>query len=380
MRVLLSIAAALTLLTITGACTPPGQGDDAEADAEEEEPATLVETSTITTAVFEDYIEIPGVTEGVRSATISAEVPGRITRLNLTEGEYVAAGTTVLRIDASQLGSQVEQYRIELDHLDTEIRRTERLIERGLATQAQLDSLNAQRNATRQAMRTTSIGYGQARTRAPISGLVVERNAEPGEIVAPGVPIGRIVDLSTIVVRVGLPEREIAHVREGMQAVVRIEATDTLLVGELAEIGLEANPRNRTFPLEIRIDNSEGNVRAGMRARVFIEKRRYEDAVVIPRDVIVQGIENVEVFVARDGLAHAVPIELGPGYGRFAVVDSGLSAGDVVVVRGQRDIVEGERLRTVDQGPCCAEQLAALYGSSVSISSLSATENSDTSN
>ncbi len=380
MKSMLSIAAAIAACAAITACKPPDEADKGETE-EEIDMATLVETSTITTAVFEDFIEIPGVTEGVRSATISAEVPGRITRLELEEGEYVEAGTTVLRIDASQLGSQVEQYRIELDHLETEIRRTERLIERGLATEAQLDSLNAQRNSTRQAMRTTSIGYGQARTRAPISGLVVERNAEPGEIVSPGVPIGRIVDLSTIVVRVGLPEREIAHVREGMQAVVRIEATNTYVHGELADIGLEANPRNRTFPLEIRIDNSEGNVRAGMRARVFIEKQRYDEAVVIPRDVLVQGIDSVEVFVVRDAHAHAVPVELGPGYGRFTVVESGLSAGDVVVVRGQRDIVEGERLRTVDQGSCCAEQLAATYGSSFTLNLLpEANSNTETSN
>jgi RND family efflux transporter MFP subunit len=186
--------------------------------------------------------------------------------------------------------------------------------------------------------------------------------AEEGEYASPGQPLARIIDISSLIVRVGLPEREITYVAEGMPITVRIEATGEVLQGRLTRIAAEANRSSRTFPLEITIDNASRRLRAGMRASVIISKREIAAALVVPRDAILQGISSPEAYVYDGSGVEVRELSLGPGRGGFVVVESGLTAGDAMVVRGHRGLVPGESVRANPLGECCAEQFAAFLG------------------
>ncbi len=332
-----------------------GSGDGALA-------RTLVETVTLESTDFVETIRLSGETAPVRHAWVAPELAGRIVRLELDEGDTVAAGQTVLRVDTALAAAERAQLDTRVEALGRDIDRAERLIERGLGTVAELEQLQTERRIVLQSIDQLDVNLRHARTAAPIDGVVVEKLAEVGEFASPGVPVARIVDLSTAVVRVGLPEREIAFVEEGMAVSVRIEATGEERSGVLAEIGIEAQPASRTFPLEIHLDNADGALRAGMRASASIPKRDLRGVIVIPRDAVLQGIDGQEVFVESAGVAELRRVEVGPGRGRFSVVSSGLAAGDELVVRGHRLLVQGEDVRTAPLGGCCATQLRASLG------------------
>ncbi|MFT6397949.1 MAG: RND family efflux transporter MFP subunit [Bradymonadia bacterium] len=347
------------LLLIVTACSPPDSEAGGSEAAEPETPAevaTLVETVTVQETSFSETIVLTGETSPVRAANLSSQIPGRIVALDVVEGQAVSEGDRVLRIDTSTVGSQRAQLETQRDALGRDILRAEQLLNRGLATQTDLQSVQTQQEIVIEQIAAIDTSVYQGRSRAPISGIVVSTMAEEGEFANPGVPLARIIDISTIVVNVGLPEREISFVREGMSVPVQVLATGQNFTGTLHRIGLEANPANRTFPLEIHIANPDNEVRAGMRTVVELPKRSFENVVVVPSDAILQGIDGPEVLVAEGGVAALRRLELGPGRGGFQVVRSGLNAGDVLVVRGHRLLVPRENIRTVDLGPCCHEQ------------------------
>jgi RND family efflux transporter MFP subunit len=151
-------------------------------------------------------------------------------------------------------------------------------------------------------------------------------------------------------------------VREGMEVEVRILATGRTHRGTLHRIGAEANPANRTFPLEVRLDNETGDLRGGMRATVLVQKSSLPSALIVPRDAILQNLDGREVFLVRDGLAVRRDVRTGPGRLGWVVVHEGLAAGDELVVRGQRSLVHGERVSAIQLGACCNDQLATASG------------------
>jgi membrane fusion protein (multidrug efflux system) len=366
-----ALLSAATSLLVAAACMPPaapagegtgGAGQGTGAAAVE----VLIEVAELDTATFEEQIVLYGETEPVRSATVSAQIGGRIVDLAMVEGETVAEGDTVMRLNASQGRAQIDRLDVVVSQLETEISRTQALIDRGLATQSTLDALEAERDANREAIAEVRAGVRETTHRAPISGEVSEVHYEVGEFAGQGNAVARIVDLSTIVVRAGLPEREISYVSVGQTVEVLIEATGERVEGRIHRIGLEANPRNRTFPLEIHVENGDGSIRGGMRATVTLLKRRLDDAVIIPRDSVLRTVSGSEVFVTDGALATARDIELGPSQGRFVVATAGLAPGELLVVRGHRALVTGTHVNVSRQTACCGEQYGEyLHGDPV---------------
>lgn len=353
----LALASTLILAVACGGDAPNGDATPSDENGGREETAPVVETVSLVTTGFIEYIDLSGVTEPIRSATLAAEVGGRITQYNLEVGQQVKSGDVLVRVDASQASAQASQLQAQIDQLDLDIARNERLLERGLSSQQQLDQLRSQREASYQSMRSVRIGVGNARTRAPFDGTVLEESSELGEFASPGAPIARIGDLSTIKVNVGLPERELTYVKEGALAEVVIPALNQSFEGTVTRMGVETDRRNRTFPVEIQVDNKDGLLRSGMRAEVLLRKAVIEDAIVVPRDVLRQGMGTLEAVLVRDGRVEVRPVTVGTGHGRYIVALSGLNTGEELVIRGQRDLISGEAVRADSQGPCCHEQL-----------------------
>jgi RND family efflux transporter MFP subunit len=354
----------LGLSAMLAGCAGPSADGEGSGETAAAPPAVhllQVETVTLETTRFADERNLVGETEPVRAAFVSAEMPGRITTLVGERGARVNAGDTLLRVDAASQQAQIDQIEVQIAGIDTEIDRTERLMQRGLGTEATLDQLRNQRAVLEESISGIRTNLRSATVRAPISGIVTERMAEPGEIASPGVPLLRIVDISTIVVSVGLPEREIGNVDVGQQVRVEIPALGEAFTGSIHRIAAEGNRSNRTFTTEIHIANEAETLRAGLRAIVTIPRADIDDAIVVPQDAIIQGLQGPEAIVVNNDITELRQVATGPRRGGFLVVTEGLAAGDQLAVRGHRNVVNGEQVSVTNVGACCSEQLEAAF-------------------
>jgi membrane fusion protein (multidrug efflux system) len=351
----------IVILSLLSACSQPDGPGESEGADQEEKSQVIVEVVTLEETDFIERLSLTGETEPIRAASIASEAAGRIVELHLDEGAQVSEGETLVRVDTSQQSAQAGQLRAQLEQVESDIRRTERLLDRGLATESDLEQLRTQKASLEEQLRGVYIGVGSGTTKAPFDGQIVRKDTEIGEFANPGAPLGRIIDISQLKVIVDLPEREIGTVTEGQSARVQIPALGERVEGEIARIGAEADTRSRTFPVEVIVDNPDGRLRAGMRARVEIKKSHLENVVVAPLDSLMQGIDGTEAVVVRDGLAYVVQVTVGPTRGNYAVISEGISAGAELVVRGQNDLVNEEPVQAVNIGSCCIEQLKS-YG------------------
>jgi membrane fusion protein (multidrug efflux system) len=311
-----------------------------------------IEAVTLETTSFSDERSLVGETDPIRSAYVASEMPGRLVELTGALGETVTAGDVLVRVDASSPQSQIDQIRVQIAGVETEIERNERLIERGLGTEATLDQLRNQRDVLNESISAIRTTVRAATTRAPITGIVTDRMAEPGELL-------RIVDISTIVVAVGVPEGEIGRVDVGQTVTVAIPAMGMVTEGTIHRIAPEANRANRTFRTEVHVANEDGRLRAGLRATVTIPRANIPNAIVIPADAVIQGLNGPEVAIVENNITTIRPIVTGPRRGSYIVATEGLVVGERLVVRGQRNVVNGEHVGVTDLGACCSAQLAA---------------------
>ena len=114
--------------------------------------------------------------------------------------------------------------------------------------------------------------------------------------------------------------------------------------GEVGRVGPAADVKRRVFPIEVHIDNEDGALRPGMVGRLIIRRRTFEDAVVIPREAVVERETGPIAFVVEGDAVVSRPLQLGASQGNRIIALSGLDPGDRVVVSGGRDLIDGERV------------------------------------
>jgi RND family efflux transporter MFP subunit len=175
---------------------------------------------------------------------------------------------------------------------------------------------------------------------------------EVGTLVSSGTAVARIVDLNPVKIRGGVPERYAADIAGGASATVTFDVLEgEVYEGTLTYVGSAVDARNRTFPVEFTMPNPGGVVKPEMVANLALVRRTVEDAVVVPQDAIIR-VENGYVVMVAEGegenrVARSRPVALGPSQSNQVVVNEGLAAGEQLVVVGQLQVADGDRIRVV---------------------------------
>ena len=141
---------------------------------------------------------------------------------------------------------------------------------------------------------------------------------------------------------------------KGAEVQIRIPALSREITGVVERRAIVATPRTRTFAVDILVDNANLDILPGMRATVIIQKESYRDAMVVPRDAVLQGVDGQEAMVLPgtepSGQVDVRKLTLGPARGNEVVVLEGLTAGERLVIKGHRSLAQGSAVRVVNKG------------------------------
>jgi len=175
--------------------------------------------------------------------------------------------------------------------------------------------------------------------RSPYRGFVVRRDVEVGEWVSAGGPIVELVDLSSVLVRVDVPESALPYVHEGAAVRVEVDALGRSFDGTIQHIMRDADPAARTYPVEIEVPNPKNSLAGGMFARATIPSGEKGSVVAVPRDAVVErnGVAQIGVIVpGKEGLtALLVNVTVGVEVGdQIAVTSGNIQPGTQVVTHG----------------------------------------------
>lgn len=317
---------------------------------------------------LEREITATGMTSAWRDANLRAEVGGRVLAVAIDNGDVVAAGDLLVRIDASRQQLAISGASARVDGLEqdvelarTELERKQALVAKGSLPAAQLDAAEHNVERAEAALDGAKADLGSARRSsrdarlsAPIDGVVTRRVVDVGDTVAPGSPLLDLVDLAKIRVRVGLAGSEIARLDQAAEAKVFIEDLGgESVLASFAALAPAADPVTGLFDVEYHVDNPEGRIRGGMVATVELPLSQAPERVLVPRAALTRRDGKLAVFVLEPdasavepggGLERRVAVlrEVRVGaYGDDAVeILAGVRAGELVATSTQHALAD----------------------------------------
>lgn len=214
---------------------------------------------------------------------------------------------------------------------------------------ANLEGANAQLRLANQALEDATI-------RAPFSGKVSGSPAQPGQFLAPGSPVARIVGSGSVYFEAEIPETSLGKLSIGTPVSIRIDALGgRLLSGRIAAIRPQGDEVGRVFYARVTFDDEPGELYSGMFGSATVEFGKVEGATVVPASAIVTQGENHYVYLHSGGKAKRVKVV--PGIrvnGLFQV--EGLSKNDQVIVRGANLVIDGSKVKVEKPGAVTAAQ------------------------
>ena len=315
--------------------------------------ASRVEVAALVAADAKLELDLPGEVGGERDANLAAANGGFVERVLVAEGDEVEKGQRLVQVDVGMYAAQLQSAEAQLQQASADLQRLRTLGD--LASPAQLEAA-----ATAERVATATVAQARNRlsrsvVKAPFAGVVAGVAVEPGEAVAPGAPVVRVVQLDPAVITLSVSDRDIVALVPGTEVTVHTQARAETFGGKVSRVSPAADLRTRAFPVEVEVDNPDRLLLPGMIARVTVDRPIARKVVVIPQDWLVTRRDKRGVFVVVDNAAQWRDVVLGEVIHDKVVVTDGIAPGDRVVVTGHRDLVDGDALVVTREGTCCEQ-------------------------
>ncbi|RRN64983.1 efflux RND transporter periplasmic adaptor subunit [Caulobacter sp. 602-1] len=339
--------AALLMTTALAAC-------DGKARTEATTPPTPVEAARVAAPGAAGSVTGAGTLERRREMALSFRIPGVLTAMKVEAGDRVSAGQLVAAIDPAGVDARQQQTMADLERARRDIERDKTLFEKGYVSRQRIDDRTSALKAAQAAYDAARFDRRWASLVSPASGVVLERRAQAGEVVAAGQVVARIADLSSpLVLRLPLSAREAARVRVGDVARVRVEdLAEQTLSGRVTRVGEAADTRTGAISVEIELSAPPAALRSGQVAHATLSVRTAPGATTayarIPAEAVLEA-NGQRAFVYRfdHGKARRMAVGFGGFDGDDALV-SGLPDGAQVITAGAGFVADGEAVRVID--------------------------------
>ncbi len=335
-----------------------------------------------------------------RMATVSSKVTGRITEILIEEGMHVEEGQLLARLDTSNTEVNMRLAQAELSaartsltethvrvhEADLELQRTRPLTERGVVAKAQLDRAQANYDslAARIVQQADQVNVAESRIalwrqemadreiRAPFAGVVVAKNAQPGEMISPmsaggsftRTGIGTIVDMASLEIEVDVNEAYINRIKPDQPVIATLDAyTDWHIPAAVIAIVPTADRQRATVKVRIAFKELDPRILPDMGVKVAfreggpqatvldprVEGAALRNGFAVPAAAVRRDNGQDVVFVVRDGIVERRAVGIGSMANGEATIISGLAPGDRVVVDGPDELMDGDAVTEVGE-------------------------------
>ncbi len=312
---------------------------------------SLVTTFELKSSVFEHKIDIRGTVKARGNITISPEIPARVTKVLVKEGEKVKMGQILVVQDAEVLRNNIAELQTSLDLAATIYKRQKKLWDKNIGTEVQYLEAKNRKESLERKLATSKSQLSKSIIKAPFSGVIDRIDARVGQHVQSGMPILRLVSLADMYMKADVSESYVGKFEQGQKVAIYFPSTGVEFEAKISAIGQVIEPKNRTFELEILIPSNE-KIKPNMVAVISISDYKNNEALVIPTNIVFTDSKGVFVYQLKQAegknVAIRTDITLGLTYGINTEILSGINAGDVIVDKGIYDISNGSQVKIAE--------------------------------
>jgi len=326
-----------------------GVGEASNADEAETPEATFsalpVEVITPLITDISATYHTTGAIAADAEARVLSKTSGEVVDVLVEEGDLVAAGQVLARLDGDRLRLEVAHARSVLDKVTKDYERNLQLLEKNLVSASSVESLKFDLESLRASFELKKLDYSYTSIRAPIAGVISSRDIKLGQSVDANATAFRVTDTSRLVAYLKIPQNEMAKFSAGHISDVHVDAIpDITFVATIALISPTVDTTNGTFRTTIYIDNTDGLLVPGMFGRFDIAYEEHLNVLTIPLAALISEDSESVVYVVEDGSAVRRRVETGIlSAGRVEVL-GGLSKDDQIVVTGQGSLRDGSKV------------------------------------
>ena len=318
----------------------------ADEGAGEEQYITPVNVDQLEPRLFNHFFQVSGTVDAVDKAYISPEINGQIKQVLVQEGDYVTKGQLLAKLNISITENTIEEVKTQLELANILFEKQSQLWEKNIGSEVQYLQAKNNKEALESKLLTLEAQREMAFIRSPINGIVDMINIEEGELAMPGFQLMQVISLDKLKVFAEVSEKYLSVInKDDIVDLAFPSFPDIKLKVPVTRTGNVVNLGNRTFPVELRIDNIDGKLKPNILAIITFLDFSKENALVIPSIIVKSDIQGEYIYVARemDGkqFAKKVYIRTGRSYDDESVVISGLNKGDKVITDGYSLVTDG---------------------------------------
>jgi len=323
---------------------------------DENERLTLVSKYEIQQTIFNTYIEAQANLKTRKNVLILPEFQGTLEKVFVSEGQEVKKGQLLAEINDSGLNEQYEQMVIQAEFAKENFERTQRLWDNNIGSEMQYLKSKTDYEASKKMVDQMKDRLSKTKIYAPFDGEIDEIISNVGSSLIPGVSqILRLVNLDIIYAESFVSEKYISFIGEGTEAIVQIPLLNMDYRSSVNQTGNFINPSNRTFRIEVPVENFDNRIKQNLDAKIKINIYKKDDAIVIPLRIVREDAlgKNFVYVMSEDNkegvyLTSKQFITLGNKSEDKVEVTEGLDLGDIVVLEGAYSVEDSQRVKLID--------------------------------
>ncbi|WJG10992.1 efflux RND transporter periplasmic adaptor subunit [Aliiglaciecola sp. LCG003] len=333
---------------------------ESRAQQVEDEPTpALVEVDKVRAEMIAQHIWVPGSVLSRTDSDIASEVPGRITWL-AEVGDMLEAGDIIAKVDDHMLQLNYQQnvaniakWQARVTLLERKLQRYNTMVMQANTAKDQLDEVVSELEIAQQEFnqakidkKLTEYRLAQSNIKSPFKAMVVERLQSPGEYIAVGQRLARIVDIDNIEASIKAPLSSVPYISQGLEVVVKVgDRQSNQTIRSIVPVGDQSSRM-----MEIRVALKSGDYAIGEAVRVALPNSEYHHGLTVPRDALVLRKSGAYVYQVDSNLtARQIAVETGVGVGDRIEVTGLLNGHQPVVIRGAERLREGQKVRYQDK-------------------------------
>lgn len=309
--------------------------------ADSAESGITVDVAMLKPETFKSYIDIQGRVDADENVTISSEMPGTITKINVKVGDEVSKGQILAETDARAIVQNIADLQVNSELVNQIFEKQKNLWEQKIGTEVQYLQAKTNKESMQKKMAALQEQLNMTRIISPINGTVDAVDVKLGQTVAPGMPSIRVINFSNLKVKADVAESYASKLKRGSEVIIYFPDMNDSIISKVSFVSRAINPGTRTFSVEVLLDNKK-EYHPNMVTKMNInDYQSPKPVIIIPIRTIQKDESNASfVYVAEGNIAKKRIVTMGKEYSGKVEITSGLKENDQLVISGYDIITE----------------------------------------
>jgi RND family efflux transporter MFP subunit len=303
-------------------------------------------------ADFIKTLDVNGFVEAIKQASLSSETRGKLQEVFIEEGAKVFKGDLLAKLNTSVIDNTIEEVKANLLLAITVFEKQSRLWQKEIGSEVQFLESKAKKESLEKRLEALKSQRDLHDVRASFDGVIDIIYTKEGEVLTPGAPFAELVQLDQVYAVVDVSEKYITKIRK--QDKVRVSFPSLQIKHKEARvlrISNLINKKNRTFRVEVMLNNADHNIKPNMMTVLSFEEARVKESISIPNKAVQKDMKGYFVYKTESSEKGNVVIKqyvkIGLSNNLFMLIEEGVSVGEKVVVDGYNQVSDGSYVEVV---------------------------------